>query len=100
SSAARPPCGRPGCPCRRRGITRGFDRDPWPATVRTALAALIVRTARWSVRHAVMPTRAVAPGQAAVFCDGERVLGGGFIARTGSLKPGVPTDGKSEGAPP
>jgi tRNA-specific 2-thiouridylase len=31
-----------------------------------------------------VPERGVAPGQAAVFYDGDRVLGGGFIAAAGA----------------
>ena len=51
-----------------------------PATVRL----LDVHRARVCLQ---VPQRAVTPGQAAVFYDGDRVLGGGWIARKPALVP-------------
>jgi tRNA-specific 2-thiouridylase len=53
---------------------------PMPATIRAATAGEPSRGGRWLV-ETDMPVWAAAPGQAAVFYDGELVLGGGRIAR-------------------
>jgi tRNA-specific 2-thiouridylase len=56
----------------RVGVQVRYRHPPAPATVTIADARALV--------HFDAPERAPAPGQAAVFYDGETVLGGGFIA--------------------
>ena len=53
---------------------------PIPATVRPATAREPARGGRWIVETDA-PVWAAAPGQAAVFYDGEVVVGGGRIGR-------------------
>jgi tRNA-specific 2-thiouridylase len=60
---------------------------PIPATVRPASDAEPARGGRWVVETDT-PVWAAAPGQAAVFYDGEVVLGGGRISRAdGATRP-------------
>jgi len=62
----------PGEPFRAEARIR-YRSDPVPAAVAVCGVAAVVRFQR--------PQRAVTPGQAAVFYDGERVIGGGTIVR-------------------
>lgn len=63
---------------RRVGVRVRSTRDPAPATLERDPAA---GTARVALDR---PERAVAPGQACVFYDRGRVLGGGWIGRAGA----------------
>jgi tRNA-uridine 2-sulfurtransferase len=63
---------------------------PIAATIRPASAGEPARGGRWIVETDA-PVWAAAPGQAAVFYDGEVVLGGGRIARTEPVPRAVAT---------
>ncbi len=76
--------------CEVEGVTFVADRPPASAEVAVQLryrsrpvpATITPRGGdRWNVRFAT-PQAAVAPGQAAVFYDGDEVLGGGTIDRS------------------
>jgi tRNA-specific 2-thiouridylase len=81
-----------------RGPERSFRAEvrirhratPIPATVRPATSSQPDRGGRWIVQTD-RPVWAAAPGQAGVLYDGDVVLGGGRIARTGrgASLPGV-----------
>jgi tRNA-specific 2-thiouridylase len=76
--AGRPPAETPGAfPAAVRIRHRG---QPVKATVRPATSRQPARGGRWIV-ETNEPVWAAAPGQAAVFYDGDIVLGGGRIAR-------------------
>jgi tRNA-specific 2-thiouridylase len=63
---------------RRCEVAVRYNADAVPAQVRA------IDASRFEVRFAE-PQFAVAPGQAAVVYDGERVLGGGWIERSGAV---------------
>jgi tRNA-uridine 2-sulfurtransferase len=75
--------GGPGQPFRAQVRIR-HRATPVAATVRPATAREPARGGRWIV-EADTPVWAAAPGQAAVFYDGEIVIGGGRISRPEAL---------------
>jgi tRNA-specific 2-thiouridylase len=71
-----------------------YRSRPAPATIQPLDAE--ARTVRVSFDE---PQRAITPGQAAVFYDSERVLGGGWIDRVESLATSPAAHATSEGQP-
>jgi tRNA-specific 2-thiouridylase len=75
---------RPGSPLRAEVRIR-HRATPIPATIRPATDGEPARGGRWIVETDA-PVWAAAPGQAAVFYDGDIVLGGGRISRSEAVK--------------
>jgi tRNA-specific 2-thiouridylase len=90
------PTGPPGAPGRelRAGVRIRHRATPIPATIRPATPEEPPRGGRWIV-ETDSPVWAAAPGQAAVFYDGDFVLGGGRIARRGAAS----ADARDDAAP-